>query len=125
MESIDILYSKINGYKYVYDIYPDYKNIEQYDCEYDDNLNNANSGLQITHFTEPNGGKKEYIDHILQNITVDAHDKLFAFTKLSLNCDCCELYMYVTAKKEKIASKDNEQYVLLAKKEKEALWIMK
>lgn len=126
IDSISKLRAELNEYNYVFDIYPNDIYTKQQDREYTDDSNNGitneNVGMYFTYITEPNKTKKDYIDHIVQNITHNTYaDKLFSFTKLSLNYDCCELYMYVTTKKEKIVSRDEMQYVLFTNNENKAL----
>lgn len=129
IKSADILRDKLKRYKYVPNIDPNYSNTEQ-DKEYDDSLNlNNGDDICFSYLTEPNltEGKPCYIDYILQNVTNgDNNNKLYSFTKLSLNYDCCELYLYVTTEKEKIVFDDNykHEYVLLTDNEKKALWKM-
>ncbi len=128
IKSADILRNELNGYKYVPDIDPNYSNMER-DKEYDDNLNlnlSDEDDICFSYLTEPSPteGKPCYIDYILQNVTnSNNNNKLYSFTKLSLNRDCCELYLYVTTEKEKIVF-DKHEYVLLTDNEKKALWKM-
>lgn len=135
IKSIDELQICLNNYKYIPDEEYDYdNNADRRDTEYDDNLNNnlldecedEYNNLNFTYYVQSDMTKEEYIKCIITNITQDTHNvnKLFSFTKLSLNIGCCQLYIYVTSDKKKIIHDTKYDYVLFTKNEKKALFSM-
>lgn len=79
------------------------------------------SGGLAFHTSDDLTTKDKYIDYVIKVVTNSQPDVCYGFQRLSLNYDCCELYMYVTDDSTKIVE---DKYVLLTEEENKVLWSM-